>query len=86
MTCSATGEWQYEGTSVTEVSCELIPPPCGTCGDDDINLVVGDMMTSLTPSLEDIVVDGNGCNMATAVCDASDIENGKTIMFVSDCD
>ena len=78
LTCSSSGTWEYEGTSVTEVSCELIPPPCSTCEKESVTLVSGD----LTPTATNPTAGSDNCVSMTVTCDASGTTGATTTMTV----
>ncbi|KAE9547392.1 hypothetical protein FO519_009395, partial [Halicephalobus sp. NKZ332] len=53
---------------------------CANCNPGQINLVQGNNMDSVTPTLHDLVADDEGCLTAVTTCDVTNIPNALTYM------
>uniref|UniRef100_A0AC34R629 C6 domain-containing protein n=1 Tax=Panagrolaimus sp. JU765 TaxID=591449 RepID=A0AC34R629_9BILA len=80
LTCSATGTWNFQGTTTTQASC-TVTKTCKSCLASDITLTAG----ALTPTAGTPTLDATGCLTMAITCpvggnDEVDILFGGTVV------
>ncbi|KAE9547831.1 hypothetical protein FO519_008959 [Halicephalobus sp. NKZ332] len=88
LVCTADG-WTYSQNGpvvvVNSVNClRTAPPPAAACDLNDITLVPGDNVNSITPTTPGPVVGADGTTTMTVTCDASNIANAQTLVLDQD--